>query len=266
MPDRTLKHPKTASPPGAALEERSSSEAPPDAGGARARRLRLGVFLSALARINLRQTHDLRGRLGNLVLQLGLLQEVCRQGSNPENRAREERYLAALEAEAGRLQAAIETLLEQTRLAGDPGEVDLRRLLEQLRNLLAPVAASRRVGWETIVPEGPARVADPVATRQGLTCLMIHALENVPIGGKLTVRLQTSAGLVALSIEGSAPPRVIAAPENDGEDSSLEAITEFDLDVARSMLSSEGAQVRTLETPGVRRIEIEWPRRTGSTS
>ena len=217
-------------------------------------RLGMGSFLWALSRLNASQTHDLRGHLGSLALHVGLLGEAQKLASGqPETRAREERYLAAIDRDLRRLQGAVEALLEQTRLDGDdpqeqgPREFDLRDVLEDLGTLLATQCKRRRVEWSAVVPEEPAPVAGSrIATQHALTWLVVRAADTTPAGGTLVLRLSLEPAGVTLEIDADSPD---------------EPIAELELDVVRSALAAQGGRLRPLgDGPGARRIQIDWPK------
>jgi signal transduction histidine kinase len=121
------------------------------------------------------------------------------------------RALAVLEEELTRLEQLTATFLDFARPPSPEKRlVDAREVAEETAELVAGRAGERDVRVECDLPEGPCRVeADPGQLRQVVLNLLLNALEAVPDGGTVRVRLTPPTG-------GAAQRRVEVRVEDTG--------------------------------------------------
>jgi len=103
------------------------------------------------------------------------------------------RRLAAVQAEAARLKDILDDFLRYAgRMELTRETVDLRRVVQELTDFFAPQADVARVVLRTQAPEQPVRVdIDVNLIKQALLNLMINALQAMPEGGELMLKIST---------------------------------------------------------------------------
>jgi hypothetical protein len=169
--------------------------------------LRHDYYLDALARLSPGLAHETRSHLGNVALQVRLLDELLARDAALDDGARA-RLSAPLErARRGleRLEAVVTRALDARLPAG--GQADLDAFVRDLEPLLAPWARERRVEWSVVTPGRPLRIADDGgALREAVVIAAVRLLEGAPAGGLLTARLEADGGGASLAFVGVAPP------------------------------------------------------------
>ena len=106
---------------------------------------------------------------------------------------RHQRYLAHILQSSQRLSRLFKDLLELSRLEREPGsleleEVTLPTLLEDLKPIIAPSAASKNIALDfRIEPRFPSIVADPVQLKKVLYHLLSNAIKFTSAGGSVCV-------------------------------------------------------------------------------
>jgi signal transduction histidine kinase len=157
--------------------------------------------LAALGQLAAGLAHELRNPLTSMKI---LVQSTADRG---EPAGLTGRSLAILEEEIIRLERSIQSFLDFAR----PAEVerrpfDLTQVLDQILGLVSPRAALQSVAIETELPDGPLVIeADASHLRQMLLNLLLNALDAVPQGGTITVRVAYDP-----------PDHLPAGPEADG--------------------------------------------------
>lgn len=169
---------------------------------------RVSQYLGSLGKLNPSHGHDARALLGNLVLQVGLIEELLKrsEGLEPDSRARLERAAAKANAAAREVHLALERLLATTRpMAEDEVRYDLRQTVRDVEAQLAPFLKARRLAWGTRLPEAPVMVEGrrDVAFQALLVALVAFA-EAMPPASAAEVELK---GDGTLAISGAVNPR-----------------------------------------------------------
>lgn len=180
-----------------------------------AEELRSLAHARALACLHSAQTHDLRGPLNTLVINLELLKGSVRPEApeGEETRAKQRRYVAAIAEELGRLNRALLPYFEQGRPPRDGGgRVDLAALVAELEPLLEPQARKQRVTLGVELPES----AEPVRgnrelVRLALLQLAVNAFEAVAEGGEVTLTVERRGNEVAVAVLDDGPGLAAAA-------------------------------------------------------
>lgn len=164
---------------------------PADAGD-----LRLIGRYRSLARLYRTLGHDLKGPLNAMTINMDLLKTCLTRfaPADPALRERQARYLKVLDEELGRMSRSLQTFLAQavppTQEAARP--FSLREVLMDLVSLVASQARAQQVALEvqmdeqTITLEGWRDLL-----KQALLNLAINALEAMPTGGRLTIKLES---------------------------------------------------------------------------
>jgi len=138
--------------------------------------------------------HEIRNPLGSIALNLELLEEEIAALSPEGGEPRREEIAAILrriEEEVRSLRSATDGYLEFARHPlGRHSEVQLREFLEGLVRLLAPELARARVEAATeYAPDLPPVSLDATKFKQVMTNLVRNAVEAMPGGGRLEIRV-----------------------------------------------------------------------------
>ncbi|MCL2700733.1 MAG: ATP-binding protein [Phycisphaerae bacterium] len=137
--------------------------------------------------------HEIKNPLSTIHVNLTLLAEDLSRGPQPPD-ARMLRRLGAVQTEAARLKDILDDFLRFAgRMELTRETVDLRRAVQELTDFFAPQADAARVVLRTQLPEQPVRVSvDVNLIKQALLNLMINALQAMPEGGELMLKISTS--------------------------------------------------------------------------
>lgn len=212
--------------------------------------LRLASQLKALARLYLSVVHDIRAPLAAVVANLELLSGSFEAGAPDRNGTDDRRrgYLAVVDREVHRLRRSLDGLLNHTALPRDDlEELDLRDLVQDLEHLLRPQCDRQKVALAVCVPPVAVRVLGTRdALKQALVNIGINALEAMPEGGALDLRLARQNGRATLSVADSGPG--IAREVRDRIFSmhftTKPGGTGIGLYVARAVVESNGGEIR----------------------
>ncbi len=159
-----------------------------------------------LARLLARLAHEIRNPLSSLDVHVQLLEEDL-GGLAPEVRQQVGSRLAIIHGELHRLESIVSQFL---RLTG-PSDLELQpvsltRIVAHACELLRPEAAARSIEVLTCQEDAvPEVMADPVRLTQVLVNLVINAMQAIERNGRITVRLSTSEGMVAVEVDDSGP-------------------------------------------------------------
>lgn len=120
-------------------------------------------------------------------------------------------HLKAIHAAANQLSRLVDNLLDWSRLEHPPaaielGPVDLPVVVEEARQMVAPIAAARNVRFETRVVSSPPPIR---GNRDRVREILVNLLENA-------VRYSPDAGLVEISVELCASGRVAIGVRDHG--------------------------------------------------
>jgi signal transduction histidine kinase len=150
--------------------------------------------LAAVGQLAAGMAHELRNPLTSMKILVQGAMAGCENGvedswSYPRLSVRD---LTILEEEITRLEGMIQSFLDFARPPETAKRVlEIRPLVEQTLVLVSARAATLGARVELTVPETPVRVAvDPGQFRQVLLNLLLNALDAMPGGGTITVRLE----------------------------------------------------------------------------
>jgi len=227
--------------------------------------LRLIALMRSLTQITPAVAHDLRAPINAMVFNIEVLKETIAsgRGAEPTGRERQLRYVNVLKEELHRLHRGMENFIAQISPRGDRDEIlDLREPLEELAALLVGPARKQQARVETQLPAEPLMVhGNRYLLRQALLHFGLAVLGTVPRDGALEVDLESAGGRARVHLGAAAGSVVGSGPEPAPgfEIRSTEKGTEAQLWVARSILASQGAEVRpAISGEGLQAYDIEW--------
>jgi signal transduction histidine kinase len=201
--------------------------------------LGLAHFFSTIA-------HDLKGPLNTMAINLELLnQSVERPDPDMEHtRERQRRYVTALRQEISRLNRSLDTFLGHVRPPADTRErFDLRELLQGVETLAGPTARLQHVSLQIDVPEEPVLGAGfPGRLKQALVNIVVNALQAMPSGGELVIRLRVAGDRAMFSISDRGPgiPEDLLSRIGTLHFTTKDNSTGIGLYAARSVVESHG--------------------------
>jgi signal transduction histidine kinase len=136
--------------------------------------------------------HEIKNPLSTVNMNLKLLAEDIARQDDPESQ-RSLRRLANVQTETARLKDILDDFLRYAgRMELTPEVIDLRRIVGELTDFFAPQADASRVVLRTSLPEQAVRVCvDVNLLKQALLNLMINALQAMPGGGELLIKLSS---------------------------------------------------------------------------
>jgi signal transduction histidine kinase len=159
----------------------------------------LGTLTGGLA-------HEIKNPLSTIKLNLQLLCEDLRDSESDLDRRRFNRLLR-LQDEVQRLHNILDEFL---RFVGQhelqAGPVDLRGVLEEVAEFFRPQAQSKRVLLRVSLPAEPVVCnLDVTLTKQAVLNLMLNAVQAMPQGGELLLRLTQAAQEAVLEVIDTGP-------------------------------------------------------------
>lgn len=162
--------------------------------------------LAAVGRLSARMAHEVRNPLGAIHLNVDMLRDLMRQC--PEPVAREaEPLLAEIQDEVRALAELTDEYLVAARLPRPRLEKEsLADLVHDAVAFLRPVA--ERQGVHLSVEEAavlPPLLIDRDMVRQAIRNLVKNSLEALPPGGRITVRVDGSAGGARVTVTDNGP-------------------------------------------------------------
>jgi signal transduction histidine kinase len=213
--------------------------------------LGLAMQMRGLTRFYAAFAHDLKAPLNAMVMTLELL-KLSLQGDGGATE-KQLKYIGVVNQEIGRLDRQLRTLLTHTAPPSTgPQDVDLRGLLRDLDELLAPQARRQRVTLSTRVPDDPVTVVgQPDRLKQAMLNILINALEAMPKGGMLDIALERSDGRASITVRDNGPgipPEVLDAIY-DMHFTTKSGGTGVGLYVARSVMQSHGGTIDVAAVP-----------------
>jgi signal transduction histidine kinase len=227
--------------------------------------LRLAAQMRSLAQISPAVAHDLRAPINAMVFNIEILKETIAsgRGAEPGGRERQLRYVEVLREELARLHRALEIFIAHTSPREDREEVlDLRELAGDLAALLVAPARKQQAQVTSTLPEAGVPVhANRYLLRQALLHLALAALDGVPRGGTLEVRLDGREGPARLRLAATgAAAGGGEAPAADFDLRFSREGTEARLYAAHAILTALGGAVRPAASAGAAcGFEIELP-------
>ncbi|MFZ5927708.1 MAG: sensor histidine kinase [Acidobacteriota bacterium] len=164
--------------------------------------LNLSSRLAAISRLTGGVAHEIKNPLNSIALRL----ELLRSRVLPElPEAQPE--LDIIAQEIVRLDRVVRTFLDFTRpVELQTEDLDLAALASRLLDLVRPEAAQQSVAIETAGLDQPAPIrGDSGLLQQALLNVLRNAIEAMPSGGKLGVRLEKSGQNAELEISDTGP-------------------------------------------------------------
>lgn len=145
--------------------------------------------------------HEIKNPLSTINVNLQLLVEDAARRED-EQSARWLRRLKNVQAEADRLRSILDDFLHFAgRYELTLAETDLRHLIGELVDFFAPQGDAAHVVLRTVLPEEPIRCrVDANLIKQALLNLMINAVQAMPDGGELIIRLQADRSRALVEI------------------------------------------------------------------
>ena len=220
--------------------------------------LRTATRFRGLSVLYVGAAHDLRGPLNNMVVNLELLKQTLKN-ADPERAARPEavrqrNYIETVQQEVYRLNRYVQALLDLTAPTQDAvGELDLAQALNEIAGLIRAQAKLQHVELDWQSPDRPIVIrCHQVQFRQVLLNVIINALEAMPDGGTLTLRLSQEASSVHVEICDTGP----GIPENlhqrifDMHFTTKKTGTGIGLYVAQSIIAEHGGYIGVRNRPG----------------
>ncbi len=145
--------------------------------------------------------HEIKNPLSTINMNLKLLSEdLARQTSDESQRSL--RRLSSVQTEAARLKDILDDFLRYAgRMELSPMVVDLRRVIGELTDFFAPQADAARVVMRTSLPDEPVAVClDVNLLEQALLNLMINALQAMPGGGELLIKVSRQRRMAMVEV------------------------------------------------------------------
>jgi signal transduction histidine kinase len=164
--------------------------------------LSLNSRLTAITRLTGRVAHEIKNPLNSIALRLELLRARLLPGA-PEA----ETEINVIAQEVTRLDRVVRTFLDFTR----PVElcstaIDLAALARELIEVIRPEADAARVTIATSGLDAPLRLrGDADLLKQAVMNILRNALDAMPGGGRLAVRLARQGGEVLLEVGDTGP-------------------------------------------------------------
>jgi signal transduction histidine kinase len=216
--------------------------------------LLLASQLRALSRVYGAITHDLKAPLNAMVLNLDRLQSALRSGSGEAEAEEAEQCVAVLREELERLDRSLQALLVDTTPAGQGREeFDARAMLAEIQRLLLPQARLQSVALEAYLPGTAVRIAGQRdRLKQAILNVAINALEAMPDGGELELRLEAHPDEADVLIADSGPgiPEEVRLRIFDPHFTTKTSGTGIGLYVARSIIEAHGGEISITSVPG----------------
>lgn len=195
--------------------------------------------------------HDLRGPLNNMVVNLELLKQCLRPAVTgfalSTDSERHQQYIDVIQQEIYRLNRYVHTLLDMTAPTEEIRcQQNLTQSLTDIAGLIGAQAKLQRVELDWGMPDRPITViGQPMHLRQALLNIIINALEAMPSGGMLKVRLQQDADVAVVEFRdtGSGIPESLRHRIFDMHFTTKAGRTGIGLYVARSVITELGGTI-----------------------
>jgi signal transduction histidine kinase len=150
--------------------------------------------------------HDLRNPLNTVTMAIGLMLE-----NTPVERTQERRQVEIVRRAADRMNRMIQDLLEVKRMESGRLAIDLRPedvdvIINDMIEMLRPLAVGSSIALEASVPEGlPPVLADSARIQQVLSNLVGNAVKFTPRDGRITVCAEQIEGEIRFGVIDTGP-------------------------------------------------------------
>jgi signal transduction histidine kinase len=164
-------------------------------------RLRLVDRLSALGALSAGMAHEIKNPLGSIMGSIEILESEVQEGD-----AKRE-FVEILKKEIQRLSEIVSNHLDLVRTGTPQRELhDLRGIVESVVELTNQQAAKQGVRLQVDAAGDPPRVMlDGQQVRQAVLNLVINAIQALPRGGQVRVRVEADAQHVRVVVEDDGP-------------------------------------------------------------
>jgi len=208
--------------------------------------LELGHLAGGLA-------HEIKNPLSTINLNLRLLGEDMERFPN-ELHQRWLRRLEHVRTEAGRLKDILDDFLRYAgKIELSPQIADLRRLTEELVDFFNPQAQASRVIMRSSLSQTPVRCnVDAGLFKQALLNLMINAIQAMPEGGELLIRVQSAGrqGQIEVIDTGAGIPQEVLPKIFHAYYSTKPQGSGLGLPTSRRIINEHRGSIRTESEPG----------------
>ncbi len=159
--------------------------------------IELSRRLAAIGRLTSGVAHEVRNPINAIMVHLEVLREKIRQ-IDPESK----RHMDVIGSEIQRLDRVVQTLVDFTKpMELRLGEIDLRRVVEDVSVLAAPEAARQGVTVTCELPPQPLSVnADADLVKQAVLNIAINGIQAMPGGGALTLSARREDDAIEIEV------------------------------------------------------------------
>lgn len=150
--------------------------------------------------------HEIRNPLHSIGLNAGVVQQYVGQAPTPASAEAVRESLTTIQGETRRLTELLNNYLGLLRSTPEPSPVDVREVCRRVHQLLAYAAMKARVTIDLQGDEDvPPVYGIPDRLQQAVLNLVLNAIQAMPHGGRVAVRIASSNGLVRLTVTDTGP-------------------------------------------------------------